>query len=494
MKSKYFIGAMAALLLGACSQDEVMSVRQDGINYSVATPNLTRAADSYCNEDLPTSFKVWAMTSGGEVYINGDVISQQSGNWVDQNGTRYWPTEGTLDFYAQVNGDKEFALNEGRPTFNNFTVASAVENQVDLLYAVSKGLSKEDITVALNFRHALSQVCFRAQNNASNLSVAIKGISVGHLTDGGSFSFPTANTDANYEHPDHGDDADPDAPTLNGGTWTLDNDYTHQYNVTLDQTVTLAPNSGVTNLTCPGDNHVNGFEKVLTLMPQQVKAWDPQTPGNDYNGAYFLIDLVFSNLSDNGGTATELYEGQAAVPASIDWQQGYRYIYTFVFDEGGNGGWTPNPDDPQPVLATIKWDVSVDDFIPVYPDGGDNDGTHMDTDTEGDDDDDDYNPEEPSVSYTLSFDGNMPSDALDGTVSDLPEALTGNYQYTIPSNTPDCGDNYQFLGWSSNKNATSADYEIGHSITMTGDLTLYAVWKKLTQIGGGAGTEGGIDG
>ena len=55
MKRKYFIGAMATLLLGACSQDEVMSVRQDGINYSVTTPSLTRAADSYCNEDLETS-------------------------------------------------------------------------------------------------------------------------------------------------------------------------------------------------------------------------------------------------------------------------------------------------------------------------------------------------------------------------------------------------------------------------------------------------------
>lgn len=80
MKSKYFIGAMATLLLGACSQDEVMSVRQDGINYSVTTPSLTRAADSYCNEDLPTSFKVWAETTDGNLYINGDVISQQSGN------------------------------------------------------------------------------------------------------------------------------------------------------------------------------------------------------------------------------------------------------------------------------------------------------------------------------------------------------------------------------------------------------------------------------
>ena len=381
MKRKYFIGAMATLLLGACSQDEVMSVKQDGINYSVTTPSLTRAADSYCNEDLPTSFKVWAETTEGNLYINGDVISQQNGNWVDQNGTRYWPTEGALDFYAEVNGDAEFAFNSGAPTFNNFTVKSKVEEQVDLLYAVAKGLSKNDATVNLNFRHALSQVCFRAKNNTKTLSVVIKGVSVGHLTDGGTFTFPTTDTDENYTHPDHGDEVDPDAPDLNGGTWALNAAYETQYDVTLDAAVTLAPNSNVTNLTCPGDDHANGFKKVLTLMPQEVNAWNPQQTGTTYNGAYFLIDLVFNNMA--GSTATQVYAGKVAVPVTIDWEQGYRYIYTFVFDEGGNGGWTPDPDDPEPVLANISWDVTVDDFIPAYPDGGESDGTHMDTDNDG---------------------------------------------------------------------------------------------------------------
>lgn len=493
MRSKFFIGAMATLLLGACSQDEVMSVRQDGISYSVTAPNLTRAADSYCNAILPNSFKVWAETSGDDLYINGDVIAKSGNNWVDQSGTRYWPSEGTLDFYAQVNGDAVFAFNSGAPTFNNFTVNSDVEKQVDLMYAVSKGLSKTDGTVPLNFRHALSQVCFRAKNSTKNLSVVIKGVSVGHLTNGGTFTFPTTDTDENYEHPEHGDEEDPNAPTLNGGTWALNNAYETQYNVTLNNAVTVGPNSEVVNLTCPGDDHANGFAKVLTLMPQKVAAWDPTKTGTTFNGAYFLVDLIITNLSGTGGTTSEVYEGQAAVPVDINWQQGYRYIYTFVFDEGGNGGWTPDPDDPEPILTTINWDVDVDDFIPAYPDGGnvDGDGTHMDTDEEGDGDDDD----EPVVTnYTLTFDGNRPSDALSQTVSNMPESLTGNHEYKIPENTPSCGENYKFLGWSSNKNADEADYTSGATITLTGDLTLYAVWQKLTHIGGGAGSDEGIDG
>lgn len=491
MRSKFFIGAMATLLLGACSQDEVMSVRQDGINYSVTTPNLTRAADSYCNAILPNTFKVWAETSDGELYINGDVIAKSGNNWVDQSGTRYWPSEGTLDFYAQVNGDDVFAFNSGAPTFNNFTVNNDVEKQIDLMYAVSKDLDKEDITVPLNFRHALSQVCFRAKNNTTNLVVQIKGVSVGHLTNGGTFTFPTSDTDENYQHPNHGDEVDPDAPTLNGGTWVLNSTYETQYDVTLSNAVTVNPNSQVVNLTCPGDDHINDFAKVLTLMPQEVNAWDPTKTGTTYNGAYFLVDLVISNLSGTGGTTSEVYEGKAAVPVDIDWQQGYRYIYTFVFDEGGDGGWTPDPENPEPILTSMKWDVDVDDFIPTYPDGGnEGDGTHMDTDTEGKEDDDD----EPVATYTLTFNGNKPADALETSVSNLPDALTGSVNYTIPSKTPSCGANYQFLGWSSNPNANEADYTDGESITLTDNLILYAVWKKLTHIGGGAGSDEGLDG
>ena len=214
-------------------------------------------------------------------------------------------------------GDAEFAFNNGAPTFNNFTVQSNVEKQVDLLYAVAKGLSKKDVTVELNFRHALSQVCFRALNNSTNLRVQIKGISVGHLTNGGTFTFPTTDTNENYTHPNHGDEEDPDAPSLNGGTWALNATYETQYDVTLDAAVTLDPNSALTNLTCPGDDHANGFKKVLTLMPQEVAAWDPTKTGADYNGAYFLVDLVFSNLAGETTTSAGSAHWVALPPTVI---------------------------------------------------------------------------------------------------------------------------------------------------------------------------------
>lgn len=40
--------------------------------------------------------------------------------------------------------------------------------------------------------------------------------------------------------------------------------------------------------------------------------------------------------------------------------------------------------------------------------------------------------------------------------------------------------NYIFLGWSTDENATTAEYEYGDSVTLAQNTTLYAVWKANT--------------
>lgn len=481
MKTRNLYGAaalatLAALTLASCSQEEVMSVRQDGIAYNVLAKNQTRAADSYCNKILPGSFKVWAQADG-DLYIDGDLIANEGGQWIDKNGTRYWPDGSTLNFFAEVNGNNVFDYNGGAPKFNSFRVNDEVPEQLDLMYAVQPNQTRNGSPVNLNFRHALSQVCFRAQNNSQNLNVEIKSITVGHLYNQGTYQFPTESTEENYTHPNHNDGIDDDAPILNCGQWTLEgtdgNSYTANVNPDSNgdetsTTVMLTPGSSK-NLTCPegssSNPHENGFTNVMTLMPQQVKAWNPQA--GSYDGAYFKLDVVMTDKDSN----KVLHTDKAVVPVEIDWEQGYRYIYTFIFNEGGNGGWTDDPENPEPVLGEITYKVSVDDFIPVVPGNG---NTEMDTNNDGKLPGENDDPVITDV--TLS----IPALNWSETAQVEDDAV---HTFTIPTDvvTPE-DEYYEFQGWSTTPNASVAEYQPNGTIDLSANnanVTLYPVIVKV---------------
>lgn len=73
--------------------------------------------------------------------------------------------------------------------------------------------------------------------------------------------------------------------------------------------------------------------------------------------------------------------------------------------------------------------------------------------------------------HTLTFDANGGSGA--------PEAVTtAGYKYGISSTNVPTRSGYSFLGWSTNKNATTVEYKAGQSIRLDKDITLYAVWER----------------
>lgn len=446
-------------------------MKQDGISYEVFTKNQTRTVDSYCEQHRPGAFNVWAQVAdaAGTLYIEGDQIKNNdpdgSGSWYDATGTRYWPQDKNLNFFAEVNGQAEFDYNNGAPKFNNFKVKPTVADQLDLMYSVNMGAVNNGSPVALNFRHALSQVCFRATNNTNNLDVTINSVSVGHLTDGGSYTYPLATTDGPIVDPGHDDIYNEGTVDRNRGSWALDENYVNEYVASVNggQVVIKTTDTEKTkNLTCPESNHANGWANVMTLMPQKVEAWNPEKKGTDYNGAYFLLDVV---LNDNGTNGVQIHKGKIAIPVNIDWKEGYRYIYTFVFNEGSNGGYTPTPDNPQPVLTGISYTVTVDDFIPASADAPN--GTDMNTEE----------TEEPApVEYTYSY-----SVVNDGTVlaSATEKSEKESYTFTLPDVAAPEKDGYDFAGWKSSVNG-SVSMTLPASVTINkgGNVTFTATWTE----------------
>lgn len=358
------------LMLASCSNDEVMDVRQDAISFSVNTGAISRAENIFCNNAMPSQFKVYA-TYRGKTYIDGDNIEKDGSSWKNTSGVRYWPDTETngVDFYAAENAT--VAWSSGVPAVTTFTVADDVASQKDFIYAVKKGAKRVDNSgqVDLNFRHALSQIVFQAKNTNPNLHVEIDGVTVCNVSNSASFAFPTSSTDTKYGvHNSNGTTINYDE---SWGTWS-NLSGTQSYSVTFNK-VDVSDNNTVVDLTSgmtDGDPATTATGNVMLLLPQTKDAWNGTGAITSATGTYFKVKCKIRNVAgetvadddivlwgNNGATK------DAAVPFAANWEQGKRYVYTFVFGDG-NGGIDPeNPDNP--VLLPITFDVTVDDFVPV---------------------------------------------------------------------------------------------------------------------------------
>lgn len=377
MFTKYRIIYETALIVGmllsvvACDSDEVLIDRQGSreIEFSCRTTNVSRAAHSYCANDVPERFCVWAWLNDSSnektLYINGDEVVTPDGgiSWKNESGQRFWP-EGdglSLSFYAFVDADNTFRSNDGKPIFEGFSVKDDVAGQLDLMYAVCKDATYSQGMARLNFRHALSQVCFRAKNENHNIRITVNSITIGNLYNSGDYTFPSESTTTNYtEHSDNPGVV----PVLNKGEWILsgtpDNSYSVEFGVSLD-----GKTSKSVNLSSPLENHSNGYAKVMTLMPQKVEACAPGLTAKPDAGAYFILNLTVDNVvrgaDEDGGDryVRVMEEKDFYVPVDVDWSEGVRYIYNFNFTED----WSPFGTTP------INYTVSFDDYVPQ--DGGD---------------------------------------------------------------------------------------------------------------------------
>lgn len=361
---KIIYGAMAAAALLACSKEQVIEQNRanDEIGFSVVAENQTKAADEYDSNNMMGAFTVSATyTKDGSTswYFQNDNIAYENSAWVNTTATRYWSADGTHDFYAIVNGEMTMAETPAAPTVN-FKPDTDVAKQKDLLYAVTKGLTKSDNNVALNFRHALSQIQFKAKNTNPKLHVKISGVHVGNIPGEGKFNYPTETRPAEWVHLT-------DTPT--------------DYTVTFDEVEVKGDKKSV-DLTCTK-------EKSMLLIPAYTGPWAPEhgegyqpeepismrstasAGASDGTGSYIAVKCQIYNVAGDKYASTDvcLYEGWAVIGAFFDWKQGKKYIYTLVFGEGdfgynGGNGDTPIPDEEK-VLTTMNYTVTVDDFTDV---------------------------------------------------------------------------------------------------------------------------------
>ena len=411
MKKSLFLVAIAATALASCTSDELVQVNNGNeIKFAIAADNDSRAATVFCNANLMPGFQVYAgyQNNGAwSTFIEEDLITVLSDGKCTQSETRYWPEEGTLDFYGLVNLngdgytlesasnlDDQITWGVETPVVNDFTPNTDVTKQTDLLYAVATGKSSSSAPVLMNFRHALSQIEFRAKNDNPALQVFVSAVRIGQTYAKGSYTLPKLSTEDNLV--DHTVDKDDDYAAAhenaNRGTWAVNTNEKADYYVPFNE-VSVA--YGTTqDLTISTDGAQTNNNSLLLIPAMEAgsatTAWDPASDNNTaYNGTYIAVYCKILNVAgDSYDAATDvavLHEGWAVIPASFKWKQGKKYIYTINFTKGGNGGYEETPVDPSkpevpgtptdtPVLTGIEFQVTVDDFL--YGDKYEND---MDT-------------------------------------------------------------------------------------------------------------------
>ncbi|MDD6131442.1 MAG: fimbrillin family protein [Bacteroidales bacterium] len=376
---KVLLGTLAVLTLAACSKDEVVQQNpNDAITFSATTNKaISRAADGYCNDALPTTFNVWAAAQGKLYFAKEEYKQYDDGGTKKYKPTsgvmRYWPegASATVDFFAtkNENGTEKFIYSGTTSlAFEGFAVNNTVSAQTDFIYAVNKGASKGSTgTTTLNFRHALSQIEFQAKNQNSKIYVEIDGVSVKQVNSVGDFSVDVATTNNFQDHTLGTADTD---SRVGRCSWDV-KDSKADYDVTFTATAVGTTETSLTVTDATGEFNPN----TMYLLPQTLTAWNKSAAASTQTDSYFIVNALIYNVAgasvdkdkdvvvwgDNTSGTWKSKPIAIPVPTSTTWEDGKRYVYTFVFTTDGNGGY--DPDHNTPVLTPITLQVTVDDFV-----------------------------------------------------------------------------------------------------------------------------------
>ena len=336
MKRKCILGLAGLMVLGACTNDEVIDVKQTGsIDLRPLIENSTRAtATTVANLG---SFKVDVL-KGTETYGAMTVTGSNSGTKWTTSPLTYWPSDASqqLDFYAYApTSTTGVTINGTDKKITSYTPSTTVADQKDLVIAYNTGTkaANEADGVPLLFKHALSQIEVKAKCANANMKVEIIGVKVVSVAKDGTFTFPTSITESGQ------------GKELARTLWKPGSDKI-AYMVQNSAPVTL--NATAQSLSTSG---------TFMLIPQAITAWNKENNTKTNHGSYLSVLCRISNVSGNNVTqifpATSGKYGFSAVAIGTTdsdktWEPGKKYIYTLEFFGTNSGGGRFDPDPTVP--------------------------------------------------------------------------------------------------------------------------------------------------
>ena len=354
MYKKFFMGiaAMAALTLVSCSSDDLNSLSDNSSkNEAISFDGyLGRSAVSVNGSrgSVLTKDALQKSTEGFGVFGNYSstegtgTIPTYGNNWFDNQQVKYsktkweytplkyWLPKGHIDFlaYAPFNAgtvNKTYCL--------DFTVSSAIDKQIDLLWAHADNQTKTNDPVTFTFNHALAKIGYTVKTNVVGIGTTI---TLNKITLAGS------------------EDGTSDAPFYTSGTIDLSkaNDASDLWTnlqgkqkfTWFDGTKQLTSTSAFNNSNISG-NPANSDENYLFVIPQ------------DFTGADKLYVVVEYTITYNTGVQ-ETMRNKVSKQLSYEFKQGKAYMINLTV------GLTPIQFDAEvttwgndnPLDCTEPWD------------------------------------------------------------------------------------------------------------------------------------------
>lgn len=368
-KTNLLFAAMAATAFVSCTNDDLVEVNQgEGISFRAS---LDKAVTRGTSTDLKNlaAFKVTAFGDGeANNYFTDMVVAKDGDSWKPA-ATYYWPGF-DLKFFAYAPQDlKGVSVDKTGQKITGFSPEKSVKAQKDLLVSYNTGNKaiNEDKGVALNFKHALSQIEVKAKCSNPKIEIEVIGLKMVNAANEADFTFPVAVTEPSYN--------------MSQNCWqNLKGQNVHE------NAYMVKDKDNKVVLTDQVQSLMFG-EGNMMLIPQQLIAWKG-TESKD--GAYLSVLCRIYSL-DNGNK-TLLYPKNdnyafSAVAIGTNWEPGKKYTYTLNFcgEGGGAGQIDPNPTNPvnptdpdvekEPVPGgnggdeilgkPIKFEVSVDNWTEV---------------------------------------------------------------------------------------------------------------------------------
>lgn len=214
---KIFVLALAAAAMVSCSNNDLLEVNQEAIDFGGPfVENATRATDkTYSGSTDFTAFKVYGTVKGSSANVvpifAGDAVTGTVGsNIVDGKETnlwsctnkQYWINGGKYNFAAVSNEGNVTIGANGLPATIGYTADLTGES--DLLFATSNrtGVQSGNLPVDFTFNHLLAKVYFTVTSNTEDgYAYTVSNLQIDNLYQEGNYaiSYNDANGNNLYE-------------------------------------------------------------------------------------------------------------------------------------------------------------------------------------------------------------------------------------------------------------------------------------------------------